>query len=177
MWPIEHIPNGQRLFLRVHANNLVPDGNLHPGIFREHKGSMSVDWEKYTTPSEARRRAKRPSLNGIVMLTSDGVRSVDELDVKHEPDEDRSNRAHAGVYGIYDPNAPDPEVRQTMIRSELFKLFNQWQISPNEPVESPIASSGRSFLSILGVCIKWLISTLTKSFNVVHALGRLQKRK
>jgi hypothetical protein len=134
LWGTEDIPNDANLFLRVHVNQ-VPDGKLHPGIFREKEGSMSVDWEKYSTAQESRSRAKKPERNGIVALNAGGVRSVDELQVKHEPDEERKNRAHSSVHGLYDPAAQNPDVRKTMIRAELFKIFNQWTIEPNAPVE------------------------------------------
>jgi hypothetical protein len=133
VWEVEEIPDSANLFLRVHVD-LVPDGDLHPGIFREHHGAMSVDWDKYSTAEASRARAKHPERNGIVALVAGGVRTIDDLQVRHEPDERRENRAHSNVHGIDDPAAANPAVRKTMIRAELFKQFNKWTIEPNEPI-------------------------------------------
>ena len=52
-WPVEDIPDGDKLFMRVHRN-WCPGGDLSPGVFRDHGGGMSTDWERYSTPQEAR---------------------------------------------------------------------------------------------------------------------------
>jgi hypothetical protein len=131
VWQVEHIPNEDRIFLRVHVNDVkASEGKLHPGVFREQRGSLSVDWEKYSTSEESRNRARNPAKVGIVALVTGGVRSIDDLAVLHEPDEGRNNRAHSAVHGIFDANAPNPEVRKTMIRSRLFALFNEWLLEP-----------------------------------------------
>ena len=130
-WPIEQIPGKAKLFLRVHCR-LVPHG-LHPGIFREQGNSMSVDWGKYSTPEESRRRATSPAENGIVVLIADGVRAIEDLQVTHDPDSIRNNRAHSGVRGISDPLS-NPDVRKTRVRLKLFHEFNAWLIPPDAPV-------------------------------------------
>jgi hypothetical protein len=105
LWEVEDIPDGDRLFLRVHANDVrASGGKLHPGVFREQRGSMSVDWEKYSTAEESRNRARHPERVGILALIAGYVRSIEGLTVLHEPDEERRNRAHSGVHGIFDPN-------------------------------------------------------------------------
>jgi hypothetical protein len=135
LWEVEDIPDGDRLFLRVHANDVrASGGKLHPGVFREQRGSMSVDWEKYSTAEESRNRARHPERVGILALIAGYVRSIEGLTVLHEPDEERRNRAHSGVHGIFDPAAANPEVRKTMIRSKLFALFNQWLLEPKVQV-------------------------------------------
>jgi hypothetical protein len=131
LWPVENIPDEDRLFLRVHVNDVrASGGKLHPGVFREQQGAMSVDWEEYSTAEESRNRAGHPERVGILALVAGGVRSVDELTVLHEPDEERRNRAHSGVHGITDLAAENPGVRKTMIRAKLFALFNQWLLEP-----------------------------------------------
>jgi len=141
-WPREVIPDSDRLFLRVHIRLLQPSQELHPGIFREHDGSMSVDWERYSTAEESRGRAGEPSANGVVTLVAGEVRSISGLAVEHSPDEERSNRAHSDVLGISTPVAPaspiDPVVamsegtRKTMVRAKLLDLCNGWIINPFE---------------------------------------------
>jgi hypothetical protein len=144
VWEIEEIPDGHRLFLRVHVNEVKSTGgNLHPGVFREQEGSMSVDWEKYSTAQQSRQRAKNPQKVGIVGLIAGVVRSIENLKVLHEPDEDRQNRAHSAVYGISDASAPNPAVKKTMIRLKLFEHFNQWLLAPppNSSPQQPAASA------------------------------------
>jgi hypothetical protein len=146
VWEIEEIPNDHRLFLRVHVNEVKSTGgNLHPGVFREQEGSMSVDWEKYSTAEQSRNRAKNPQKVGIVALIAGVVRSIENLKVLHEPaeDQDRKNRAHSAVYGITDASAVNPAVRKTMIRSKLFEYFNQWLLAPppDTSTQQPAASA------------------------------------
>ena len=124
---IEEIPNQGRLFLRVHINS-VPNRKLHPGIFREQGDAISVDWEKYSTAEETRRRARVPDQNGIVALMAGDVRSIEPLEVKHEPI--RINRAHSGIHGLTLPGQlPAPESK-TLRRSKLFQLVRDWEITP-----------------------------------------------
>jgi hypothetical protein len=122
VWPKEDVPNGGNLYLRVHVN-LVPDGKLHPNVFREQQGSMSTDWEKYSTPEETQARTGEPEKNGVVALVAGGVRGIG-LQVEHSPDVQRNNRAHTDVTGI------GSGVRKTTMRAKLFQRFNQWLIKP-----------------------------------------------
>jgi hypothetical protein len=124
-WPVEEIPDPDRLFLRVHAGQLR-HGKLHPGIFKVHEDSLSVDWERYSTAEETRLRAlKDQRQTGVVALIAGIVRSIENLQVLHDPLP--SNRAHSGVFGIEDPAKPERKVR---IRSILFDHFKQWEIEP-----------------------------------------------
>jgi hypothetical protein len=134
-WPIEVIPNDDRLFLRVHIA-LLPSKVLHPGIFREQGEGMSTDWEKYSTAEEARRRARDPSKNGIVALVAGVVRSIDDLEVRHAPDYARRNRAHSLVLGIDSPGPLPPAAKKTMVRALLFESFRTWEIDPFELPEA-----------------------------------------
>jgi hypothetical protein len=137
-WPSEDIPDACRLLLRVHVD-LVPDLELGPNVFREHGGSMSTDWGKYSTPHETRARTGRASKNGVVSLLAETVRTIDGLGIKHEPDEERQNRAHAGVYGIDAPSGSGDltdKKRRTRIRFELFKICAGWLIDPRERVRT-----------------------------------------
>jgi hypothetical protein len=125
-WPSEDIPNHHRLFLRVNVGH-VPSG-LHPGIFRENKGSMSTDWEKYSTPEETRQRAPRPERTGVVGLNVGDIRAIAELSVMHSPVRSPANRAHTDVFGIVQP---DP-IETTRIRSLLFERCRGWLVEPEQ---------------------------------------------
>lgn len=96
MWEVENIPDGDFLFFRVHKS-YVPDGELIPGVFQDRGGGMSTDWDKYSTASESRNRAKVPNDNGIIKLNVAGIRSLEKLTVVHEPE--NKNRSHSEVFG------------------------------------------------------------------------------
>jgi hypothetical protein len=121
-WEKEDIPDSDKLYMRVHVNQLGPDRKLHKGIFREREGAMSVDWEKYSTPFEARNRAKDPQKNGVITLVAKNVRNIEGLKVEHDPIDD--NQAHSEVDCVED------DVEITKYRFQLFKLVNQWEIDP-----------------------------------------------
>lgn len=126
-WEVEDIPNPARLYLRVHINNLR-DKQLHPGVVREQgEDGMSVDWDKYSTPQEARLRAKKPEKVGIVTLIAGAVRGIEGVDVIHDPirDPPEPNRAHSLVVGMHG--------RETMVRGLLFEqVDHNWTINPFE---------------------------------------------
>jgi hypothetical protein len=136
LWPIEDIPNSSALFLRV-AQGGCPDLVLHPGVFKENKGSMSVDWVRYSSAHQTRARQGRPERFGIVELDAGIIRTlldvVPQLTVTHEPVQNHStlmdNRAHSAVYGI----EVDPKTT-LKIRTALYKRFSKWLIRPDEPV-------------------------------------------
>ena len=130
VWIVEDIPDADRLFLRVNARQLT-GGVLAPAIFREQNGSMSTDWEKYSTPQESQSRARRPDVTGIVALVAGGVRRIPELRVRHSPDVAHRNRAHTDVFGIEQPHGLPPTVQKTRLRERLFDQFNTWLIPPS----------------------------------------------
>lgn len=127
IWPVEQIPDPARLFYRVHIG-LLADKQLHPGVFREHSGSMSTDWENYSTPEESRNRAAQPERNGILALVAVTIRSIEPLEVGHEPT--RTNRAHSSVHGLGASDDMSTKVRRTRIRAKLFEYFQSWEIDP-----------------------------------------------
>ncbi len=98
---IEYIPDPDHLFMRV-AKGWLPSGALHPGIFREIAGAISVDWEKYSTAQQTRDRAPKPSQFGVVELVTGKVRKIEGLSVQHEPTGE--NRAHSGIHGLKFPS-------------------------------------------------------------------------
>src|SRR5579864_525058 len=101
---VEQIPDPHRLFMRVPVGWLSqPERQLHPGIFREIQGAISVDWEKFSTPQQTRNRARNPSQNGVISLVTGKVRAIEGLSVEHEPL--RSNRSHSGIHGLTIPGS------------------------------------------------------------------------
>ena len=133
-WSIENIPDADILFLRV-SRQWCPDLLLHPGVFKENKGSMSVDWAKYCTSQDTRTRQGEPQRFGIVELIAGPVRRPpgidDHLTVNHEPTQGTAlpdNRAHSAVYGIESDGK-----RKLRIRTALYKRFGTWLIHPDDP--------------------------------------------
>src|SRR6266540_1686642 len=126
-WPQEVIPDVDTLYMRVHARSLV-NGGLHPGIFREHGGGMSMDWKRSSTPLECRDRPKAvpPEINGVLEFVAGEIRQVEPLTVIHQPDEANQNRAHSNVYGL----SSDQNKHKTRIRLQLFELVKDWVLAP-----------------------------------------------
>lgn len=130
-WESEQIPDPAELYMRVHTGQL-PDGVLHPGVFKEQGDYLSVDWEKYSTKEESRRRAKEPGKIGIVTLIAGTVRAIEDLRVEHEPIP--LNRAHSGIKGITIPDGNAAKIRKTKIRFKLFEYFHTFSLAPPEAV-------------------------------------------
>ena len=122
MWEVETIPDGDKLFYRIHKN-YIREGIVKPKAFQERGESdsrgMSTDWEKYSEPQASLAQAKIPEDNGIVSFTAGNLRKI-SLDIMHAPLE--NNRAHTNVRGV------DDVEKNLKVRS-LFK----WEILP--PVE------------------------------------------
>jgi hypothetical protein len=114
--------------MRVPVGWLSSDRQLHPGVFRENEGAISLDWSKYATANQTRYRAFRPENNGIIALVAGQVRSISGLSVDHEPL--KLNRAHSGIHGLTRSGALPAEESKTMRRSMLFDLVDGWEIDP-----------------------------------------------
>jgi hypothetical protein len=120
-WPVEEIPDQDRLFMRVHRQWLK-NGRVAPGFFQnrpdEATGAMSTDWSRYATPEETRARAKRPELNAVIELAVGIVRAIPEQVVRHAPIQDDpnlpDNRAHTDVAGPKETG--DLEIQDTYSR-------------------------------------------------------------
>ncbi len=108
-WEPEAIPNEDRLYYRVSLGWLRPGNRLHPGVFRELRGAMSVDWCKYSTAEATRGRTGRPDRFGVVALHVSDVRAIRQLIVEHDPVfqpdnvPPNINRSHSGIMGIQVP--------------------------------------------------------------------------
>jgi hypothetical protein len=99
-WPVEHIPDVDNLFRRIHANLVLGAFNkdyIPPGAFHD-KNGISTDWDKYYTAVEAQQRAGEPAKNGIIQVNAGYVRTIKDLSVEHSPEP--GNRAHANINGL-----------------------------------------------------------------------------
>lgn len=108
-WRPEDIPDKDLLFMRAHRSYFADDGSIGVGVFRNHpteQDGMSTDWEKYSTPQEARDRARTPGDNAVLKMVAGDVRGIPGQTVVHEPL--AHNRAHTEVFG---DKKPTPEVR------------------------------------------------------------------
>jgi len=127
------------LFYRVPVGQLRRDLKVAPGNFKENKGSISCDWEKYSTAAETRARQGTPERFAILRMVAGKIREIDELSVLHSPtqgvDGQPDNRAHTDIFGL-ESSAPTivDLGRKERIRTELHRRFNDWEIPPNAPV-------------------------------------------
>lgn len=121
-FPIEQIPNEDKLYYRIHQVNIDTSETddkkkIKPGAFdpqpKPHGTEMSVDWSKYSTPNESRNRARIPAKNGIVSFDVYKVRqSPVSLNVAHKP---TKNQAHSIIFHVL-PKANNPEIRINLRR-------------------------------------------------------------
>ncbi len=124
-WPKEEIPLEARLFMRVHKNMIV-HGQPLPGAFKNQGEGMSTDWEKYSTPEETRRRARKAAEEyAVIALVVGEVRQLPGQIVEHTPVQpdpaagEPGNRAHTDVYG---EKRKDPEIRKAFMRIYTMQL-------------------------------------------------------
>jgi hypothetical protein len=140
VWPVEDIPDPDALFYRVPIGWLRPDLKVAPGVFRENKGSISVDWEKYSTPAETRARQGGPERFAVLRMITGQVREIQELTLVHSPIQNLvgqpDNRAHSSIFGLEsDVFGIAALGRKEKIRTELHRRFNAWEIAPNTPID------------------------------------------
>lgn len=138
-WQVEQIPDRDSLFYRFPVAQLPANRKPFPGMFRENKGSISTDWEKYSTATETRARQGRPERFAILRLLVGSVRQIAGLTVVHSPTQDvvglPDNRAHSDIFGLQLP-ALNPDLgRKERIRTQLYKQFNTWEIPPGASTE------------------------------------------
>lgn len=98
-WQVEHIPDSDSVYMRVHQSLLDEKGEPIPGAFRLHPSDagMSVDWDKYSTAEQARQRARQPHKNAVISMQAGQIRVIPGQEVFHRPI--LNNRAHSEVLG------------------------------------------------------------------------------
>jgi hypothetical protein len=105
-WKPEDIPSDHVLYRRVQKTDVI-DGEPKPRAFRnradpERPGSepaTSADGSKYSSPEQARDRARVPTDNVAISLNVGRVRAIPEQRVLHSPffagpDDRLNNRTH-----------------------------------------------------------------------------------
>jgi hypothetical protein len=139
-WPVEIIPDPDSLFYRVPVGWLKPgEIRVAPGHFRVNKGSMSCDWQKYSTAAETRSRQGAPERFAIIGMIAGKIREIDALSVVHSPIQGveglLDNRAHTSVLGL-EHSAITGAIhgQKEKIRTELYVRFHTWEIEPHAPV-------------------------------------------
>ena len=141
LWQVEEIPDCDSLFYRFPVGDLPANRKPFPGMFRQNKGSISTDWERYSTASQTRARQGRPERFAVVRMIVGGIRAIDGLTVSHSPTQNierlPDNRAHTDIFGMEPPAPPtNPDFgRKLRIRTELHQRFSTWEIPPGAPVE------------------------------------------
>ena len=76
-WLVEIIPDEDDLYYRMHKTYLEDNPNIIPGSgFRPQGESLSVDWNKYSTPEQSRQSATFPDDNRIVEMNVEDVRAI-----------------------------------------------------------------------------------------------------
>lgn len=134
-WPIEPIPDGDELYMRVPRRIIADPAQIPAGVFRDRDG-MSTDWCKYARPEDTRRGGPQPpDQYAVIALVVRDVVALPPLQVKHTPIEPSSevpsgNRAHADIVGL---NAASPPRRKTEIRERLWDAA-QLRIRVDDPV-------------------------------------------
>ncbi len=112
----EYIPDEDLLYRRVHANWISENG-ISPGFFGD--SDLSVDWSKYSTPYESKKRATNPLRNGVISFVVGKVRKIPNQKITHAPSlYPQVNKAHSLISG----DKSDPEIRL------LFKRLYVWEI-------------------------------------------------
>jgi hypothetical protein len=130
MWAKEDIPDESSVFMRI-FKDFIKEDTLLPNAFRDQRGGMSVDWDRYAAASDTRARARNPCNNAVISLNVGKVRAIDGLSVEHEPVQENSfdetgkallpNRAHSEVFGE----------KTTERRVKLSRLY-RWEIPVGE---------------------------------------------
>ena len=125
---LEFIDNDQKLFYRIHKTNIDNDINddklkIKPAAFdpmpRPTSVEMSVNWQKYSSPTETKNSARKPENVGVLSFLTLKVRiSPVNLKVTHAP---TINQAHSHIHEVVS------EVNDPQIRLKLRNIC-EWEI-------------------------------------------------
>ena len=102
---------------------------MHPAVFKENKGGMSTDWDRYSTALKTLERieeSRRVNFH-VIKLSVDYIRQRRSLGVVHSPDVELNNRSHTDVLGV---DTKDGEPLNQDDRKEnkdyLFDMYSEW---------------------------------------------------
>lgn len=117
MYAVEEIPNEDKLFYRIHINNIDLDETdskqrIKPSAFdpmpKPNSVQMSVNWSKYMDAVATKQSAKNPIKNGVLSFIANNIRNKPiNLNVTHQP---TANRAHSIIHDVVSEKN-DPEIR------------------------------------------------------------------
>lgn len=141
MWEVEPIPDGDKLFIRVHKQNLLVNNQgkvvMSPGALRKKfvDPGLSVDWSRYATPEETRARTGKAELYGVKEAVVGDVRAIASTHVEHAPIQAESgelgNRAHSQVSVSFDTSLNE---NMDAWRIDMNEAFTTWVIDVGAPV-------------------------------------------
>jgi hypothetical protein len=124
---VEQIPDADFVYMRAHRN-LIPKGVIEPGVFREQDGSMSVDWDRYSSPQITRLRArKNPEANAVLKMNVGGIRGFNNIQVEHAPIPE--NQAHTDVF-LPRANEDLTEARYHLVSVAKIEIPFDFPLSP-----------------------------------------------
>ena len=131
-WPVESIPDGDSLYLRIHKDCIRPNKTIQMRAYAAHSENgqeLSTDWSKYATAAYTRRGSPRrpPEYYGVVSMNVANVRMLEALTVVHHPSPETNNRSHSLICG---PN--DEQARLHLAR------YSDWAILQTDPVEQVV---------------------------------------
>lgn len=129
VFAVDQIPDADFVYMRAHRN-LIPKGKIEPGVFREQDGSMSVDWDRYSTPQATQARAVNPAANAVLKMNVGGIRKIDSIRVEHSPIP--TNRAHSDVF-LPRKSEDLTEARYSLVAVATIEI-------PFDPAPSPSAT-------------------------------------
>lgn len=140
LWEAEQIPDADSLFYRVAVGWLKPgDIKIRPNLFKENKGSISTDWEKYSTAAQTRSRPGGGERFAVIRMVAGEVREIEGMTVVHSPVQNVSgqvdNQAHTSIFGLEASLGTIELGHKERVRTQLAQRFNTWEIPPGAPVE------------------------------------------
>lgn len=123
-WPVETIPDGALLYMRVHEADRFPNGEIRPGAFRnrrdparpEAEQGMSTFWNAYATSAAVRAQARQPGRNFVIVMEAGRVRAIPGQRLQHTPIQrppEDPNRGHSDVFG------PKTNTRERLLFLEI----------------------------------------------------------
>ena len=100
----EEIPGEDWLYRRIHRSR-IRDGKVRASAYALNAGEdgLSVWWDRYSTPEDARRDARHPGDHGVYDLQCGEVRAIPGLAVEHDPQSEKLG--HARIKGDLDEEA------------------------------------------------------------------------
>jgi hypothetical protein len=133
---VETIPDEDILFMRVHKQNIDFDltpNDVKPVAFDPkptEKDGLSTNWSRYSDAKlilkQTTDNGKDPNNYGVISLPVGNVRTIEILEVKHDPVENPDNQAHSLINNI-----PPRKPNDLGVRIKLREMY-KWEIFCNK---------------------------------------------